>query len=168
MSIGGTLVRNGRERLRVAIDFPEDEGRTRQSEAASTDINLIMEKYERTGVLDHAREYDGRYGDFIDAVDYHTAMTQIAEAESMFAELPAKVRAEFDNDPGQLLAAVEQAERDEGERTRLEEIGVLLGSNNPRPGPAAPAEGTGGQPAPGSGPVSPPGDPAPEPPAAPA
>jgi len=79
---------------------------TRQSEMAQCDINTIMARFERTGVLDHASKYEGRYGDFTDTPDYLDAMNIVVEAEQMFGDLPAKTRKRFGNDPAEFLQFV--------------------------------------------------------------
>lgn len=84
--------------------FPPDElSRTKQSDAASCDINLIMAKFEKTATLDHYNTHEGSYGDFINYPDYHTAQNQILAADAAFASLPSKIRARFANDASLFL-----------------------------------------------------------------
>ena len=40
---------------------------------------------------------------FVQGIDYHTAMNQIRQADADFMQLPAEVRARFDNDAGTFL-----------------------------------------------------------------
>lgn len=67
-----------------------------------TDINMIMERFGRTGEV-VAPVRMPQYGDFTDVVDYHTAMNALIQAQDSFMQLPAKVRARFDNDPGRFV-----------------------------------------------------------------
>lgn len=90
----------------VTLDASKD-GRTKQSFAEESNINLIMKKYEKTGMLDHFNRFQGHYGSFIDAPDYHTSMNAIRAAGEMFMEIPATIRAKFDNDPAIFLAFVQ-------------------------------------------------------------
>lgn len=113
--------RVGRERIRDSISFPENEGRTLQSEADATDINQIMLRFERGEVLEHVNEHQGNYGDFTAAVDYHTALNTARRAEEMFMTLPARIRGHFKNDPGDLLAASADPDRLE----EMQELGLL-------------------------------------------
>lgn len=78
-------------------------GRTKQSFAKESNINLIMAKYEKTGLIDHLNQFEGRYGDFIHYQDYHSSMNQIRQAGEAFMTIPATVRAKFDNDPAKFL-----------------------------------------------------------------
>ena len=73
---------------------------TKQSFADECDINNIMRRYEKDGVLNHLNKYQGNFGDFTGAVDYHEAMNIVAKADQMFMDLPASIRARFGNDPG--------------------------------------------------------------------
>lgn len=75
----------------------------KQAEAEACDINNIMKRYERDGIIDHVNKYQGRYDDVADAVDYHTALNIAHRADAMFMTLPASVRDRFNNDPGAFL-----------------------------------------------------------------
>jgi len=77
---------------------------THQSEAPQCDINTIMKKYERTGVLEHRNNFEGQYGNFADGpADYHESMNAVLAAEEMFGTLPARIRRRFHNDPGAFI-----------------------------------------------------------------
>lgn len=92
--------------------------RTEQSHTQQCDINRIMAKYVKTGLVDHVTQYEGTYGE-IAAMDYQTAQNLIAEQRSVFSELPAAIRKRFDNDPANYLRLVET---DEG----VEELKLLM------------------------------------------
>lgn len=85
-------------------------GLTKQSFAKESNINLIMAKYEKTGILDHLNTHEGKYDNFIGYPDYHTAMNQIRQAGEMFMSIPAGVRAVFDNDPAKFLEFAQDPE----------------------------------------------------------
>lgn len=113
---------------RVPCDFlPEGESMTKQSFMTDCDVNNIMKRFERTGVIEHVNKFNGDYGDFTDLPsDYHEAMNQVREADEMFLTLPAKVRETFANDPGRFLAMVTAAEMgDEVARETMYETGIL-------------------------------------------
>lgn len=74
-----------------------------QSDYDRSDINLIVERFIRTGVLESVRQTQGQYGDFSEIKNYRSALDQVRRAEESFMTLPATVRAKFDNDPGQFL-----------------------------------------------------------------
>jgi len=77
---------------------------THQAMAPECDINTIMKKYEKTGVLEHRNRFQGAYGDFTSVPqDYHESMNAVIAAEEMFSTLPARIRRRFHNDPGAFI-----------------------------------------------------------------
>lgn len=82
-------------------DFAES--MTQQSDLPQSDIHNIIKQFERTGVLNHDAKYHGTYGDFGSMPDFKQAQDLIANATSMFNELPAIVREEHANDPALFL-----------------------------------------------------------------
>lgn len=114
------------ERVRTEVSGMS---RTRQEFKDECNINVIMKKYEKTGVISHTSNRQPRYVDFGDGVpDFHTAMNMMVAAESAFMTLPAVVRKRFENDPA---AFVEYAS-DEKNLDQLREWGLAA--------PAKPAE----------------------------
>lgn len=90
---------------RIRISFPT-EGRTKQSFKAECDINTIMARYMRTGLLDHVQQGAARYLD-VTGADFYDAQNLVAGARSMFFGMPSHLREQFDNDPGQFLEFME-------------------------------------------------------------
>lgn len=91
---------------RVAMDY-SGSGRVRPEFQKESDINNILAKYRRTGLVDHVSRHKGNYGNFINAPDYHEAMQSIVEAQTMFEALPSDIRKRFQNDPAQFLEFVQ-------------------------------------------------------------
>lgn len=88
------------------ITFIDPEGdQARQEMKAECDINNIMAKYQRTGVLDHIKSHGLHYGDY-EATDFQQAMELLANAQAMFDELPSKARKHFKNDPAEFLSFI--------------------------------------------------------------
>lgn len=80
----------------------------RQEFSRECDINRIMEKWQRTGVIEHRNTFQGQYGDFTAApADYSEAMNSVLAAQEMFMTLPSTVRKRFGNDPGEFLSFVQ-------------------------------------------------------------
>lgn len=108
-------------RIRVTLDCPESDRRTDSSFADETDINKIVAKYRKTRQLPaSAQAAAARYGDFSQVPDFATMHQKIVAATELFQALPAKVRKEFDHDPGEFIRA---AATEEG-ITRLKELGL--------------------------------------------
>lgn len=99
-------------------------GLTEQAHKDETDMNLILEKYARTGYIRHAKKHQGKYDD-ISVQDFQSAMFIVSNAQSMFNELPALVRKEFGNEPSRFLDFV-QNPANEG---RMRELGILRGND---------------------------------------
>ena len=78
---------------------------TEQHHAKTCNINAIMAKYNKTGLVDHINRHQGTYGD-VSGADFQAAQNLIADQYTIFHELPAAVRAEYDNDPANYLDEV--------------------------------------------------------------
>lgn len=101
------------------VESPED-NRTHQEFKEECDINTIVKRFGLTGELpDNPRAPVS--GDFTGVNDYQTALNAVLEADAAFMELPAKVRAEFQNDPQRLMEFI----ADEGNRSRAVELGLI-------------------------------------------
>ena len=81
---------------------PKGEALTKQSFKESCDINNIMRRYVKTGVIDHVNKWEPQYGD-VTGADFQKAVSVITQSEEMFQDLPAKVRDVFENDVGAFL-----------------------------------------------------------------
>lgn len=68
-----------------------------------SDINLIMERFNKTGQLPEMIQSNPQYGDFSSAADYQEAMNIVLLAQDQFDALPAHVRDRFQNDPEKFL-----------------------------------------------------------------
>jgi len=103
-----------------AIIFPEAEGRTEQSHKNDCDINVIMQRALRGQASPYVREDMGSYGDAT-TVSFHEANNIVANAKSMFEELPSKIRTRFHNDPGEFQEFIQ----DDSNRSEAEELGLV-------------------------------------------
>lgn len=121
------------ERKRVSIDCGVTEtnkGRTVQSEIDGCDINKMMATFQATGQLPQGSKIP-QYGDFTNATDYMEAKNLTNEADHMFDLLPARIRTEFNNNPAELLAFM----NDEDNKDKAVELGFLE-APDPVPDPA--------------------------------
>ncbi len=89
---------NGSRRVRFQGDT---DTRVEQAHAGELDINAIVRKYQKTGVL--PTNALGKYGDFSGVEDFHASQDRILSAHSEFLELPPDLRFRFNNDPGELM-----------------------------------------------------------------
>lgn len=104
---------------RVIQEF-EGESLTEASHQAEVDINEIVSRYQRTGVLP-SRGGAPSYGDFTGVRDYHSALDAVRAADAAFMTLPPEIRKRFQNDAGLLLAFLS----DPANRAEAEKIGLL-------------------------------------------
>lgn len=109
--------------LRVETNVSAEPSMTKQSFAAACDINNIMRKYQRTGAVDHVKQYGAQYMD-VDPITYHEAQNALLMADSMFRDLPSSLRSRFNNRPAEFLAFVQNP-------ANLDEMRTL-GLANPR------------------------------------
>lgn len=80
----------------------DGEGRTKQAFKDECDINQIMARYQKTGVIDFINKHQAQYGD-VTGIDFQQAMETIASAQSLFNDLPSTIRTRFKNDPAQFM-----------------------------------------------------------------
>jgi len=117
-------------RVRVAKHFPLP-SLAKQSFKDECNINTIMGKYDKTGLIEHLNTHQGQYGDFVGFQDYQTSLNQILEADEMFMSIPSKIRSRFQNDPEKFL----QFAQDPENLDQMIEMGLA------RPKPPEPAKG---------------------------
>lgn len=112
-------------------------GRTKQSFKDECDINLIMKRYERTGVIDFINPRTSFYSDCPD-LDFQAAMQLVKDAKDRFAALPSNVRDRFGNDPGKLLQFLsDPSNREEAIKLGLVATQGGQGGSAPQEGGAA-------------------------------
>lgn len=105
----------------TGLDVSGEPSLTQQQFAKEVDINEIVRRFGITGqmpdvvVMPHS-------GDFSDVPDFHTAMNLIRQAEEGFMQVPAEIRARFNNDPGQFMAFFE----DEKNRDEAIKLGLVI------------------------------------------
>jgi len=108
------------QKSRLQIQF-EGQGLTHQSFKDECDINIIMGRYLKTGVLpENLTQAQAQYLDVSD-VDFQAAAELVAGAKSLFEQMPSSIRNRFDNDPAKLLAFTS----DEKNRQEAAQMGLL-------------------------------------------
>lgn len=97
---------------------------TEQSHKDECDINKIMHKFQRTGIITHSKKYEGQY-DYATSTDFLTAMSIVARGQQMFDDLPSSLRSRFGNDPSNFLDFInDPANEDEAVK-----LGLLTDKN---------------------------------------
>lgn len=99
---------------------------TQQHNKDDVDINNIVKKYVKTGVITHINANAGQYADYSDVTCLEDALHKINGAQDMFNQLPATVRDKFKNDP---FAFVEYAAGATTEQ--MQELGLIERPDQP-------------------------------------
>lgn len=88
---------------------------TQQHMGQECDINTIMAKAMKTGILQSPgqRPKLPTYGDFSEIGTFQDAHNLVMQARESFMKFPAIIRKKFNNDPGQMLAFLENPENKE-------------------------------------------------------
>lgn len=109
-SVYVVLDRDPKTNLAIFCDCSNLPSLTRQEFADEADINNLMAKYEKTGILPTVNFKNPAFLDVSDVPDFQTALDFVAKAETAFMSLPARVRASFDNSAAQFINYAENPE----------------------------------------------------------
>ena len=85
---------------------------TEQSHRSACDVNLIISKYDKGGLITHINRFEAKFGNFT-GVDFKTMQDTISGIHSQFALLPSEIRKRFDNSPEALLTFMQNPENRE-------------------------------------------------------
>lgn len=107
------------------LSFAGTQSRAKQEFAADCDINTIVSRFLRAGVVPMPTSQPV-FADVSDGRTYHALQNQIAYVKQVFADLPADVRADFHNDPAEMLDWVSDPKNADEAR----KLGLLPGSGN--------------------------------------
>lgn len=108
---------------RVFVDDPlfcNDPSLAQQHLKDEVDINKIIERVNNGGSLERVNAAALKFGDATSVPDFHESMNFIAKANELFMSLDARVRERFGNDPGKLLAFMQDG------RNRAEAVSLGL------------------------------------------
>lgn len=104
---------------------------TKQSFQDESNINTIMQKYVKTGVIDYVKDHPGNFVDLPLVEDYQAALNVVIKAGEAFDELPGSVRRRFENNAVGFLEFMDDPEKMEesvelGLRERIEVVEPVL------------------------------------------
>jgi len=105
------------------VSFINQKSMTNQADMDSADINKIMGKYEKTGVLidQLGIERKPTYGDFSEVPSYHESLSAIRRIEVAFNTQPAHIRNRFNNNPQELIEFL----RDDKNMAEAIKLGII-------------------------------------------
>ena len=93
---------------------------TEQAHREQCDVNLIIRKYDKTGLILHVNKIEHKFGDMT-ANDFAMMQKIVTEAKSSFEALPTEIKNEFHNSPEEFLRFME----DPKNRDRALELGLI-------------------------------------------
>jgi len=114
-----------------------EKGRTKQSFRDQCNINNIVDKARKTGLITHQNSRTPVYQDCTKIPNYQESLEIVIHASNMFSELDARTRERFSNDPAKMIEFLQNEDN-------IEEA-VKLGLVNP---PAEPEDNTPAEPTP--------------------
>ena len=95
--------------------FKED--MTKQAFKDDADINKILARFKKTGVVTHLSKYQAHYGD-LTGDSLQEAIQRVELAHEIFNDLPSEIRSEFNQDPAAYLDFV----NDPANADRLDQV----------------------------------------------
>ena len=106
---------------------------TVQSMTEDADINVLMRRMGVTGKMPENVRIP-TYGDFSEITDYRGALEAVRAAHDAFMEIPAELRARFDNDPQRYMDWC----ADPASRPEMQKLGMLKAQPTPPPATGVP------------------------------
>lgn len=105
----------------MGISFKNVKTITVQAPAGTMSPAQIMKKFRATGTDTVALAFSKEFGRADMGADLLDSLQKVRDAEYAFAQLPAKVRDRFGNNPVELFKFLE----DEGNRAEAEDLGLI-------------------------------------------
>lgn len=105
----------------MGISFKDVKTITVQAPAGTMSPAQIMKKFRATGVDTVAAAFSKEFGRADMGADLLDSLQKVRDVEYAFAQLPAKVRDRFGNNPVELFSFLE----DENNRKEAEDLGLI-------------------------------------------
>lgn len=136
--IGKLLQRPNGSRRQVLIC--SEPTKTEQSHKDKCDINKIIERFDRDGILTHVNAMDGIPDNILNltGADFKTAMDTYLNANQAFQKLDIKVRNRFENNPEKLLNFVNNINQDNYQEAKSLGLTGVIEAFEPKPAPVEP------------------------------
>jgi len=106
---------------KLTIDFTGEESLTKQSDRNEADINSIIKKFEKTGMVDSLNRNEPVFADISKYDGLQQMIMTVQDAWDDFMLLDAHTREQFDNDPTKLVAFLE----DPSNREKAVALGLI-------------------------------------------
>jgi hypothetical protein len=83
------------------------ESMTQQHFKEESEINNIIKKHDKNGIIESVARGNARYGDFSLVQDYKSSLDTIRDANDNFMEIPSEIRKKFNNNAGEFFNFVQ-------------------------------------------------------------
>ncbi len=93
---------------------------TEQAHREQCDVNQIIRKYDKNGLIQHVSNFEASYGD-VSGIEFKKAQDQVINAKKMFNKLPSEIRKRFSNNPQELLSFMDNPNN----RDEAIELGII-------------------------------------------
>lgn len=92
------ILPNGKTRTRVYTTY-EQPSKTDESFKDDCDVNIILDRFMKTGQITHLAKKPSSYADVSDIPNLLDAHIAISNAKTAFGRLPSELRRKLNNDP---------------------------------------------------------------------
>lgn len=99
---------------------------TQQGHKKECDINYIIKKYDKTGLIGRIQKIEGVYGD-VSGADFRKAQELVLNSKKLFNALPGNIKKRFNQSPEFLYEFME----DPGNREEAIKLGLIRGDWKP-------------------------------------
>lgn len=106
--------KNGSKRVQT---INEDPSMTDAQYTEDTDVNDIMRRYQKTGLITHVSQKQGIYADVSEVPDLLQANEISRQTMEHFMRLPSDVRLKFNNNPEEMVTFLRNPQNIEEART---------------------------------------------------
>lgn len=96
---------------------------TEQNHKDQCDVNKIIKKYDKNGIISHVSSMKAEFGD-CPAVEYKEMQDRLVKMQGEFNKLPASIKKRFGNNPFSLIAFMDDA----GNRDEAIKLGMIRSS----------------------------------------
>lgn len=101
--------KDGKKRVYTVNEEPS---KTDQSFQTECDVNHIVQKYLKTGRINHLARMQGQFADVSEIPDLLEAIKTVTSAQQTFDELPAELRRKFGNSPVNMVEYLQDPSND--------------------------------------------------------
>lgn len=120
------------------VDCSKDKILTVQADRDEADINKIIARFEKAGMISTVNRSEPFYGDVSEYDGLQDAIIKVQNADALFMGMSAQVRERFANDPVQMMEFL----ADNKNRAEAEGLGMVI--KRPEPPVEPPSSAPGG------------------------